>query len=259
MKENIVIISGAGISTNAGVDNFCSFSGTGLSSQSLFHSSAYCILERAAQLHSQLLTIFTSASTSGPTSLDSLMEAWAQRGRIRRHYTQNIDCRSDRLPSLSQRTIMLHGRVDTLRCSIRPQHTFRVTAESFSHLINDRCPLCEDEQKQRELEGNRRRSTGSLRSNVLLYGECNPEEPEIVAAFNDDLHRPVDAVIIAGTRLAIDDLRNFVGKLYEKAKSDNRKCLIVWVNRESPKIKNDFEIDHVFLGDCDEFTLAMAA
>jgi NAD-dependent SIR2 family protein deacetylase len=138
VKENIVIISGAGISTNAGgklqnqsfpleeypnlaiVDDFRSFSRTRVSSRNLFHSSAYCIPERATQLHNQLLTIFKSASTAGPTSLDRLMEAWAQCGRVLRHYTQNIDCRSKRLSSLSQRTVMLHGRVDTLRCSICP-------------------------------------------------------------------------------------------------------------------------------------------
>ncbi|KAF1964745.1 DHS-like NAD/FAD-binding domain-containing protein, partial [Bimuria novae-zelandiae CBS 107.79] len=247
----IVIISGAGISTNAGVDDFRSFSRTKMSSRNLFHSSAYCIPERATQLHNQLLTIYKSASTSDPTSFDGLMEEWAQCGRVRRHYTQNIDCRSDRLPSLSKRTVMLHGRVDTLRCSIRPQHTFRITAESFPQRVNERCPMCEKEQKQRELEGKRRRSTGSLRSNVLLYGECNPDESEILAAFNNDLHQPVDAVIIVGTRLEIGDLRDFVEKLCEKAKPGNRECLTVWVNREPPKLREDFEIDYLFLGDCD--------
>lgn len=277
LKKNIVIISGAGISTNAGgksqtqsfppegypnaaiVDDFHSFSRTRLSSRILFHSSAYRVPGRAAQLHNQLLAIFKSASTSGLTSFDHLMEAWAHSGRVRRHYTQNIDCRSDRLPSLSQRTIMLHGRVDMLTCSIRPQHTFRVTAESFSQLVNERCPICEKEQTQRELEGKRRRSTGTLRSNVLLYGECSPEESEILAAFNKDLYHPVDAVILVGTRLEIGDLRDFVEKLCDKARPGNKECLTVWVNREPPKLRGGFEMDYQFLGDCDKFALAVSA
>jgi len=102
---------------------------------------------------------------------------------------------------------MLHGRVDTLTCSIRSQYNLRVTAESFSQLVNECRSICKEEQKQRELEGKRRRSIGSLRSNVLLYGECSSEESEILAAFNDDLHQPVDAVIIIGTGLEISDLR----------------------------------------------------
>jgi len=83
------------------VDDFHSFSRTTNSSRNLFHSSAYGIPERATQLHNQLLNIFKSASTSGFTALDRLMESWAQSGHVLRHYTQNIDCRSDRLPSLS--------------------------------------------------------------------------------------------------------------------------------------------------------------
>lgn len=154
---------------------------------------------------------------------------------------------------------MLHGRVDTLRCSVRSQHTFRATAESFLQLVNECCPICEKEQKQREQEGKRRRSTGSLRSNVLFYGECSSEESEILAAFNDDLHQPVDAVIIIGTRLEISDLRDFVEKLCEKAKSGENECITVWVNRESPKLRKVFEIDHHFLGDCDEFASTISA
>ncbi|KAF2258059.1 hypothetical protein CC78DRAFT_549438 [Lojkania enalia] len=68
---------------------------------------------------------------------------------------------------------------------------------------------------------------GSLRSNVLLYGEYNPEELEILAAFNNNLHQPVDAVIIIGIRLGVGSLGGFMEKLYEKARPGNKKCLTV--------------------------------
>ena len=154
---------------------------------------------------------------------------------------------------------MLHGRVDTLRCRIRSSHTFRVTAESFPQLVNEHCSICEKEQRQRELEGKRRRSTGRLRPNILLYGEYSPQESEILTAFNDDLHQPVDAVIMVGTRLEIGDLRDFVEELCKKAKSGDNECITVWVNREPPKLSKDFEMDYQFLGDCDKFASVISA
>ena len=47
-------------------------------------------------------------------------------------------------------------------------------------------------------------------------------------------------------------------KLCEKAKSGENECIIVWVNRESPKIRKGFEIDYPFLRDCDEFALTIS-
>ncbi|KAF2260529.1 hypothetical protein CC78DRAFT_547433 [Lojkania enalia] len=100
------------------------------------------------------------------------------------------------------------------------------------------------EQKQRELEGKQQRSTGSLRLNVLLYREGSPEELDILAAFNNNLHQPVNAVIIIGTRLEISNLRDFIEELYENAKSGNKEYITVWVNREPLKLREGFEIDY---------------
>ncbi|KAH7111872.1 hypothetical protein B0J11DRAFT_585799 [Dendryphion nanum] len=233
------------------ISDFYSSSRT-TSSRNIFDASAYLIPERAAKLHNQVLTIFESASKSGLKPLDYLMEAWAQSGRLLRHYTQNIDCRSDRLPSLSRKTVMLHGRVDTLRCTIRPRHTLRVTTESFLQKINAQCPIFEEEQAKRVFNGLRRRSTGKLRTSVLLYNEPNPDDSEAMAAINDDLSRPVDAVVVVvvvGTRLQIGDLRAFVDDLCQGAGGTD--CMTVWVNKnhQEPGIT----IGHHYIGDCDDF------
>jgi NAD-dependent SIR2 family protein deacetylase len=58
--------------------------------------------------------------------------------------------------------------------------------------------------------GKRLRSVGFLRPNVLLYGEESPDEAQIVDTFNKDLHHPIDAVIVVGTRLYIRSLRQYV-------------------------------------------------
>lgn len=99
------------------------------------------------------------------------------------------------------------------------------------------------------LNGLRRRSTGKLRTSVLLYNEPNPDDSEALVAFNDDLSRPVDAVVIVGTRLQIGDLRAFVDDLCQGAGGTD--CMTVWVNKnhQEPCIK----IDHHYIGDCDDF------
>ncbi|KAF2195231.1 hypothetical protein K469DRAFT_681566 [Zopfia rhizophila CBS 207.26] len=124
-KSNIVIISGAGISTNAGT---------------------YSIPDSTAKLHSYLLSVFVTASESKFTPFERLMEDLARYGRIRRHYTQNFDCRSTRLPSLSQKTICLHGRLDTMMCHMYSQHK------------------CQEYDQQLVEMGKRSRSGGFLRT-----------------------------------------------------------------------------------------------
>jgi NAD-dependent SIR2 family protein deacetylase len=248
------------------VDDFHTFSRTKLSSRKLFDSSAYCFPESATQLHDKQLTMLKSASELGPTPFDCSMEELARSGHFLQHITLIIDCRSDRLPSLSQRTLTLRGCLDTMRCYIYSQHTFQITPESFQDRIHAPCPMCEENEKIREANkrhaglGKRLRSVGFLRPNVLLYGEENPDEAQIVDTFNKDLHHPIDAVIIVGTRLYIRSLRQYVEDIYEAAKSDDREITVVWVNKERPTLGQRFQslLTHEFIGDCDDFASILA-
>lgn len=236
------------------VDDFRSFSGTKMSSKTIFDASAYLTQEGAEELHGRMLTIFKSASNPELTPFEAFMENLAQSGRILRHYTQNIDCRTARLPSLAERTIWLHGRLDTLRCHIHPQHTIKVTPLSFSQLVGTACPDCETENEQRVEKVQRSRSVGFLRPDVLLYGERSPDESEIGDLFKGDLRQPIDAIIIVGTRLDIDSLRGFVVDLCKAAGADNREIITLWVNKEKQKHGQRFGslISYEYLGDCDE-------
>ena len=82
-----------------------------------------------------------------------------------------------------------------------------------------------------------------------MYNELNPDDSEALAAFNDDLSRPVDAVVIVGTRLQISDLRGFVDDLCQGA--GDKECMTVWVNKKHPE--PGIGVDHQYIGDCDDF------
>ncbi|KAJ4200334.1 hypothetical protein NW759_015911 [Fusarium solani] len=272
-KRNIVMISGAGISTNTGsesrlrftistsktswiVPDYQSSSRSNNSSRNVYNVSAYLRKETTDQLHADILQKLQAGQRSMFTMFDIFAEGLAQSGRLRRHYTQNIDCRQSRLAHLSRKTVWLHGRADTLVCWIRPSHTMKVTPESFPQWIQASCPLCEEEQSKRAAEGKRRRNVGTLRTSVLLYGQDSPSESKITAAFNYDMEHPVDAILIVGTQMSITSLFNFTNKLCRAARTHSPDGLVVWVSKTPPTVAEAFRslINFEYLGDCDEFS-----
>ncbi|KAF4990623.1 hypothetical protein FDECE_14287 [Fusarium decemcellulare] len=255
-KRSIIIISGAGISTNTGIPDYQSSSRSNNSSQIVYHASAYLRRETTDRLHTDILQKLQAGQKAMFTMFDIFAEGLAQSGRLRRHYAQNIDCRQSRLAHLSRKTVWLHGRADTLVCRIRSSHTMKVTPESFPQWIQDSCPLCEEEQSKRAAEGKRRRNVGTLRTSVLLYGEDSPSESRITAAFNYDLEHPVDAILIVGTRLLIPSLISFADGLCKAVRVNSPDGLVIWVNRRPPTLGEVFRslINFEYLGDCDEFS-----
>jgi NAD-dependent SIR2 family protein deacetylase len=200
-----------------------------------------------------------SGQTAPFTPFNSFAEDLAGSGHLRRHYTQNIDCRHTRLASLSQSTVWLHGQADTLVYHLNPSHTRKVTARSFRRWVIALCPSCKKEMKRRAITGKRRHTQGLLRPKVLLYREPCPNEAKITAAFKSDLAQPVDAVLIVGTRLLIPSLRQFAKHLCTAVRANDPGSLVVWVSKEPPKLGDRFNslINFTFLGDCDDFASMM--
>ena len=195
------------------------------------------------------------------------MEQLAQSGRLHRHYTQNIDCRTSKLPALSQKTINLHGRLDRLRCHIYSQHTVSVKQQPLRELLSARCPVCDEKNEERAREGKRLHSVGFLRPDVLLYNESDGADPEIMKAFEEDLHRNVDALIIVGTTLHIPVLQDFTTKICRRMKdsrgkmnSPRTKGMVLWISKEKSKVRAKLKslIDSEFLQDCDEFAIQVS-
>ncbi|KAH7115587.1 hypothetical protein EDB81DRAFT_767532 [Dactylonectria macrodidyma] len=84
----------------------------------------------------------------------------------------------------------------------------------------------ERQQRQRAITHKRRRAIGFLRPNVLLYGENCPNEVGITDTFNHDLAKPIDAVLIVGTRLSIPSLAGFAERLCKVVRANSN--LVIW-------------------------------
>ncbi|KAH8891649.1 DHS-like NAD/FAD-binding domain-containing protein, partial [Thozetella sp. PMI_491] len=227
-RRNIILITGAGVSASTGIPTYQAASRSSRSSQVVYHPSAYSTEESAEMLHADILAKFETGLSASLTPFDRFIEYLAGTERIRRHFTQNIDCRHTRLPYLSKQTVWLHGRSDTLMCSKSSEHKFRVNPEGFRSMVMAACSLYQREQSARIAVGKRARGVGLLRPNILLYGEDCTNEEDLLDTMQKDLDHPVDAVLIVGTRLQIPSLRDFAVRLCERV--SNKGGLVAWVN-----------------------------
>ena len=139
-----------------------------MSSRNTFDLSACSSLESVDLLHKSELSIFKSDSKhSEPTPFESFMEQFAQSDRLHRHYTQNVNGRTHKLPELSRKTHTRHDRLDRMRCHIYSHHTVSVTRRSFQELLGTQCLICDEENDGRSKIGKRLDGVGFLQPNVL--------------------------------------------------------------------------------------------
>ena len=103
--------------------------------------------ESYQRFHTMISDMLACASKAKPTKFHHLLDDIARARRLRCHYTQNIDCLEDQLPSLPHKTVQLHGRRDTLVCQKRSIHTLRVAPEDFQQRIISPCPECEEAEE----------------------------------------------------------------------------------------------------------------
>ncbi|RYP51736.1 hypothetical protein DL769_010766 [Monosporascus sp. CRB-8-3] len=158
------------------IPDFRSSARSKTSTRIVFDASAYATPQSARQLHVAVRRILQAGQDAQWTPFDTFAEDLAQRGYVRHPFTQNIDCRNDRLPTHSWRTVWLHGRADTLMCHLNSSHTIRVTAGFFPLHVMGPCQSCEIEGRKRARAGKRTQATGFLRPKILLYGEDYPDE-----------------------------------------------------------------------------------
>ena len=211
-------------------------------------------------------------------------------GRLMRCYTQNIDGLENReglstdlrrgkgnkrrfmkkhyeapLPQQTVGTdfdggcevVQLHGDLETLRCTVcATQFTWTENeTEIFEEGCAPKCVKCSMKSDARQATGKRGLSVGSLRPNIVLYGEDHPSNSVLNPFPAYDASCQPEVLVIMGTSLKVYGLQKIVREFAKAIHSlKNDKGKIIFINRTRPA-ESVWEntLDYYVSMDCDDW------
>ena len=122
------------------------------------------------------------------------------------------------------------------------------------------CPSCLETNSDRLRRGKRTTKIGSLRPNVVLYGEQNPSESELSSIIQHDLRLVPDLVLVLGTSLKVHGLKVLVKEFAKAVHKGKKPGKVVFVNNTAPAPSIwDGVIDCWVQADCDKWALDLKA
>jgi NAD-dependent SIR2 family protein deacetylase len=153
--------------------------------------------------------------------------------------------------------VPLHGDLDKLRCTLCHE-TCEWSDESTEDFLEGRAPECRkccSKSNQRQAIGKRGLAVGSLRPNIVLYGEEHPSNTLLASLVPFDVLSEPEVLIIMGTSLKVFGLQKVV-RDFAKAvhATKNGKGRVIFVNRTRPA-ESAWEgiIDDYVAMDCDDW------
>ena len=223
--NNIVIASGAGISTNAGIPDYRSYD-KGLynnTPEEVFSISYFKInpIPFYSMMRSHLFKNYK------PTFAHGFIKMLEIKGKLLRHYTQNIDGLSTKINE--SKLIEVHGSNTSARCI---KCTVPFAIDEYKALIyHEIVPYCS--------------CGGLVKPDIVFYGESIPDE--FMSTTIED-RKMADLLIITGTTYKIHpfcDLSDILG------------CDDLYINNDiSP---NDYRrFNDILKCDCDEVFIETA-
>lgn len=153
--------------------------------------------------------------------------------------------------------VQLHGDLNNLRCT-HCQKLFEWEDEAEQKLLAGQAPLCTIcviNDEDRRGRGKRGTAVGSLRPNIILYGEEHPWEQLLSQIIIHDIALAPDVLLILGTSLRVHGLKVLV-KEFAKAVHARKagKGKVVFINRTKPPESGWNDIIDWWVGmDCDEW------
>lgn len=154
--------------------------------------------------------------------------------------------------------VQLHGDLELLRCSFcRSTCRWEEQGREALFLLGEApaCPSCEELVRERRNRGKRGSKIGTLRPNIVLYGEQHPSADIIGKLSVHDLGLAPDVLLILGTSLQVHGLKLLVREFAKSVHAKGRgkgKVILVNLTKPSESIWKDV-IDYWVAMDCDEW------
>ena len=248
------MITGAGISCNAGIPDFRSDNGlynmikskypnTIVKGKDLFDSSIVFSDETSIKVfYTFMAELRRCMLNSRPTQTHKFIKLLYDKKKLLRCYTQNIDgiesqlgfnldMSSARLKDAS--VLQLHGDIHSLKCM--QCSTIHQWSDDLTRSIANgevpSCSSCLEAQNARRLAGKRTRGVGSLKPNIVLYGEEHPHGEFIGKCSTNDIKSKPDCLIICGTSLNVTGIRAMVKTLAKTVHDNTWHCSICQRNK----------------------------
>ncbi|KAF9513947.1 hypothetical protein BS47DRAFT_1282622, partial [Hydnum rufescens UP504] len=293
-SRRIVVVTGAGISTSCGIPDFRSNGGlypltegnkpkTQTKIRELFDINVFRDQSSAAKYYSLMAEMKRKVDISTPSPTHDFIHKLDSKGKLLRWYTQNVDgleqraqstgTGGDAAASLSDghtinkdvKVIRLHGDINHVICSLC--HSVFVwepdVMESFKQGIPPSCPHCTQLNDNRIRRGKRGISIGTLRPDIVMYGESHRHGVEIGEVSGCDMASSPDLVIILGTSLGVPGTCSLVKRFSEKLGSQgctqSNHCLgsqghVIFVNLTQPPSHMKPFIDYWIVGETDRWS-----
>ncbi|KAL8749447.1 MAG: hypothetical protein Q9199_007674 [Rusavskia elegans] len=154
--------------------------------------------------------------------------------------------------------VPLHGDLAVLRCTLCQQTCGWEDRRREATMLKGKAPecfSCATSDQQRRDRGKRGTKIGSLRPNIVLYGEEHPEADAVGSITTHDLSLAPDVLLILGTSLHVHGLKTMVkefAKCVHARPKEKGKVIFVNLSQPSESTWSD-SIDYWVSMDCDEW------
>ena len=242
-SKNIMVITGAGISTSLGIPDFRSSQGFYSMIQHLGLSDPQEVFDLDLFLNDPNIFYSIAHMILPPNQiyspLHSFIKLLQDKNKLLRNYTQNIDNLESYAGIHKENLIQCHGSFATASCITCG---YKVDGEIIFPEIKNKeipyCPKCNevkqsilkkgkrtkskkkkkkknkpyDDEEEEEGETYFHESFGVMKPDITFFGEQLPENFKI--AINQDINK-VDLVLVIGTSLKVAPVADIVGKIPE--------------------------------------------
>ncbi|KAG0249316.1 NAD-dependent protein deacetylase sirtuin-2 [Mortierella polycephala] len=249
--KNIIVMTGAGVSTSAGIKDFRS-PGTGLyddlAKYNLPFPEAVFDLEFFKQSPRPFYQLAKELYPGRyrPTLTHYLLPLLVKKKLLLRSYTQNIDS-LERLAGLDEALLVeAHGSFANSKCVQCEMTTDSAWVKE--HILKGDVPYC-------------KRCSGLVKPGITFFGESVPRRFTTMAETDFE---QCDLLMVLGTSLKVEPFNRLIAKV-------SPKCPRLLINREKAgqelhsgfdfddKWKYTVQRDALFLGNCDEGVRRLAA